>query len=442
MDQSDANLRNMLQLGIKAAQAKRKTEAYQLLSQVVRRDPQNEQGWLWLAAVAPTPQESLDAFERVLAINPGNEQARVGQRWAASRLANAPAAAGVSGAAAAAPGRTTPPPVTAPLPKLPDIIAQATAAGAPPAPASPPAPPPAAPGTDYAAGPGAPAPASSPAGRAPAAPLGGAPLASDWRAAGDLSVGVGGLNWDDNGSDLSSLNDLDATLSRGRICPNCGAPGQTGAVCSLCDTPLPPSGADTSLDPSLRGAVFTPASARGAAPAGAPPLVEPSPGYAAPVAAGAVPAAPYVDAIRPVGRRSNPLVLLLGVGLFVVGLLAIGLGTGIIGGTANRFDAAGQQFFQRHLQKDYPGAGSLLQGNLQNTYKASHDLPDLNLAATLGSLTNPVVQPAAPLAVAPDNSAGESIVTITSTGGAPLRYLVHLMHSGDQWKIDQILPAP
>src|SRR4051812_2990586 len=76
MDQGDANLRGLLQLGIKAAQAKHKNEAYQLLSSVVKRDPNNEQGWLWLAAVAPTPQESLEAFNHVLAINPNNEQAR------------------------------------------------------------------------------------------------------------------------------------------------------------------------------------------------------------------------------------------------------------------------------------------------------------------------------------------------------------------------------
>src|SRR5215218_9382968 len=86
MEQADISTQSLLQMGIKAAQAKRKPEAYQLLSQVVRRDPRNEQGWLWLAAVAPTPQEAMDAFGRVLAINPANEQARVGQRWAQGRL--------------------------------------------------------------------------------------------------------------------------------------------------------------------------------------------------------------------------------------------------------------------------------------------------------------------------------------------------------------------
>src|SRR5690349_79546 len=130
MDQQDANLRNMLQLGIKAAQAKRKTEAYQLLSQVVRRDPRSEQGWLWLAAVAPSPQESLDAFNRVLAINPNNEQARVGQRWAMSRLTTATAPA--AGAAPQTP--------QAPLASLRPAAAPPPAAPARPAP-TPPAPP-------------------------------------------------------------------------------------------------------------------------------------------------------------------------------------------------------------------------------------------------------------------------------------------------------------
>src|SRR4051794_24011494 len=110
MEQADSSTQNLLQLGIKAAQAKRKADAYQLLSQVVRRDPQSEQGWLWLAAVAPTPQESLDAFGRVLAINPSNEQARVGQRWAMGRLGNAPPAPTQNAAPAASVQNRSPAP--------------------------------------------------------------------------------------------------------------------------------------------------------------------------------------------------------------------------------------------------------------------------------------------------------------------------------------------
>ncbi|MGI8586726.1 MAG: hypothetical protein ACR2M0_03445 [Chloroflexia bacterium] len=86
MEQGDADLHDMLQAGIAEAKAKRKTEAYLLLKQVVTSDPQSEQGWLWLAPVAPTPAESLDAFEHVLTINPSNQQAVVGRRWALSRL--------------------------------------------------------------------------------------------------------------------------------------------------------------------------------------------------------------------------------------------------------------------------------------------------------------------------------------------------------------------
>src|SRR3954452_6429431 len=92
MEQADISTQSLLQQGIKSAQAKRKPEAYQLLSQVVQRDPRNEQGWLWLAAVAPTPKEAMDAFGRVLEINPANEQARVGQRWAQGRIEKATAA--------------------------------------------------------------------------------------------------------------------------------------------------------------------------------------------------------------------------------------------------------------------------------------------------------------------------------------------------------------
>src|SRR5690349_6696889 len=119
MEQADNSTQSLLQQGIKAAQAKRKPEAYQLLSQVVRRDPQNEQAWLWLAAVAPTPKEAMDAFERVLAINPANEQARFGQRWAQGRLekasgAIAPAAIQAQQAVAPSPTPVQPPPPAAP----------------------------------------------------------------------------------------------------------------------------------------------------------------------------------------------------------------------------------------------------------------------------------------------------------------------------------------
>lgn len=92
MDQANPQGSTVLQQGIAAARAKRKGEAYQLLRQVVTSDPRNSEAWLWLGAVAPTPQEQLQAFERVLALDPTNEKAQAGRRWASARVgAGAPA---------------------------------------------------------------------------------------------------------------------------------------------------------------------------------------------------------------------------------------------------------------------------------------------------------------------------------------------------------------
>lgn len=411
MDHADANLRDMLQLGIKAAQAKHKTEAYQLLSQVVRRDPGNEQGWLWLAAVAPTPQESLDAFTHVLAINPSNEQARVGQRWASARLA--------------------PPAPAAPAPSAP------VAAGFTPAASVAAAPPAAAAGnaTMFAPSSGptaAPAPVADP-------PVSAAPPADTWRAAGDLTVPGSGVNWDDNGAELDGLNslsDLDGSPAPADAvtCPNCGAPGQTGTYCTHCHAPLAHPSTDAGLDPSLRGVVYRPE------PAMHDPALDRR-SYDLPADPRSVPTA-YTAAIRPVGRRTSLMPLLLG-GL----LLLAGLFLALSGLKPHSPDEAAQQFFQKHLQKNYAEAATHLNPALQNSYLPTHDLPNLNLLTALVGVPDSAVQAPAPLAVSADpskaGSQAESYVTIQPPKGAPLRYLVHLTRSENStWLIDQILPAP
>ncbi len=402
MDHADANLRDMLNLGIKAAQAKHKTEAYQLLSQVVRRDPTSEQGWLWLAAVAPTPQESLDAFNRVLAINPTSEQAQVGRRWASARLATPPAAPAVVPAPDAAPGPATPPAVVA------GRVGDAATVFAPAATV-----PPSASVSVPDAPVLAPAAAPAPPDAAPAPPLVAPAVGPDaWRAAGDLTVQGSGVNWDDSGADLSGLDSLSSLDS--------------GAYPST----------DGGLDPSLRGVVYTPdgATARAVAPAvgGTRTLpAEPAP----------MPAS-YGDAISPVGGRSSLMPLLLGGLLLLAGLL---LALSGLLKTAGPDDAA-QQFFKAHLQKNYPAADLLLASTLQTAYMPAKDLPDLNLTAALAGVPDTALQPPAPLAVSPDTSkAGsqaESYITIQPPGKPLLRYLVHLRHdAGGKWLIDEILPA-
>jgi hypothetical protein len=49
-----------------------------LLTQGLRLNPQHEQAWLWMSAVAETPEQQCECLERVLAINPQNSAARQG----------------------------------------------------------------------------------------------------------------------------------------------------------------------------------------------------------------------------------------------------------------------------------------------------------------------------------------------------------------------------
>src|SRR5512145_1557424 len=51
--------------------------------------PGDEEGWLWLAAVA-SPRASVAYLERALAINPHSERARKAIRWAIHRLRKEP----------------------------------------------------------------------------------------------------------------------------------------------------------------------------------------------------------------------------------------------------------------------------------------------------------------------------------------------------------------
>ena len=104
VDYQQSSVADLLQRGIAAASEKDKPTARALLQRVVAQDPNNEQGWLWLAAVAASPEDALANFQHVLAINPGNQQAQAGVRWAeARRLRTSQLAAQSMPASAAAP---------------------------------------------------------------------------------------------------------------------------------------------------------------------------------------------------------------------------------------------------------------------------------------------------------------------------------------------------
>jgi hypothetical protein len=109
-----ADSQSILQLGIEAARAGDKAEARELFRLVTREDPNNAQGWLWLAGVAEDREEKRVALEHVIQIDPSNDLARKGlaalgspSGAGAGRGAAVGAAAAGAAAGAAASGSTT-----------------------------------------------------------------------------------------------------------------------------------------------------------------------------------------------------------------------------------------------------------------------------------------------------------------------------------------------
>jgi hypothetical protein len=66
---------SLLQLGIAAAKEKNTEEARSLFRLLTREDPDNLQGWLWLAGVAENRDEKRTALENALRIDPENQTA-------------------------------------------------------------------------------------------------------------------------------------------------------------------------------------------------------------------------------------------------------------------------------------------------------------------------------------------------------------------------------
>ena len=66
----------LLRAGIAAAKANDSVGASNLLSQVVRADPNSELGWLWLGYCREVPQQREYCFRRALSINPENVEAQ------------------------------------------------------------------------------------------------------------------------------------------------------------------------------------------------------------------------------------------------------------------------------------------------------------------------------------------------------------------------------
>jgi Response regulators consisting of a CheY-like receiver domain and a winged-helix DNA-binding domain len=66
----------MLNHGIRSAQAGNRSEARTALFKVTEIDPRNESAWLWLASISEYPEELLVFLNNVLEINPDNERAK------------------------------------------------------------------------------------------------------------------------------------------------------------------------------------------------------------------------------------------------------------------------------------------------------------------------------------------------------------------------------
>ncbi|HSB01156.1 MAG TPA: hypothetical protein VLE49_10930, partial [Anaerolineales bacterium] len=66
----------VLQRAIQAARAGRKTEARDLLIDLVEVEPRNEMAWMWLSGLVDSLEDRIIACENVLTINPANEKVR------------------------------------------------------------------------------------------------------------------------------------------------------------------------------------------------------------------------------------------------------------------------------------------------------------------------------------------------------------------------------
>jgi CheY-like chemotaxis protein len=74
--------------GVAAARNLDRTAAAEYLAEATALDPTNEHAWLWRAGVCDQPAEALSFLERVLKLNPNNEQARVGAERLRAQLSH------------------------------------------------------------------------------------------------------------------------------------------------------------------------------------------------------------------------------------------------------------------------------------------------------------------------------------------------------------------
>lgn len=86
----DVEVERLLGEGKAAARTGDNALARQMLTQVVERDPNNEQAWMWLSGVVAESEEQQICLENVLVINPRNTKARKGLEYISAKTGIAP----------------------------------------------------------------------------------------------------------------------------------------------------------------------------------------------------------------------------------------------------------------------------------------------------------------------------------------------------------------
>jgi cobalamin biosynthesis Mg chelatase CobN len=74
-----------MERGIAAAQAGDKTTAHRIFQSIAVRHADIPDIWVWVGGTSPTLDEAEAAFERASMLDPNNEEARLGLRWASLR---------------------------------------------------------------------------------------------------------------------------------------------------------------------------------------------------------------------------------------------------------------------------------------------------------------------------------------------------------------------
>jgi tetratricopeptide (TPR) repeat protein len=79
-------IKDLLRRGEASVRAGHRTEARRLFREILTLDPENEDAWLWLGFLAPTPRQGLDYLEQARGLHPHSERVRQALAWAVRRL--------------------------------------------------------------------------------------------------------------------------------------------------------------------------------------------------------------------------------------------------------------------------------------------------------------------------------------------------------------------